>query len=414
MGFTAVLKNKHFKNISKDQDLEREKLPHEPNLKLAHNLIQYFYDRKNLQTDEMLKLIKITSNAIKNYSDEDLEKLKEIIHHNLDEDIFKMKKLNNEIKKDLDPHQFRKNKLLDLLVQSKKYFDLNWPSIREGYSDKLLNSSNDISWYGTSMLNYMQTTMLEILSVIFSESISDLNCLKKSNIYQIETSPNIQSCYVTQTNASEEDKKCKYEIMKDWRWSTEDKMQTIESKTLKLVVPSLGFTWGGSRFEKEFKEKRFKLHDASSFVGECLNFEYLTTELIKNYVGLLGPNDDFHIQLGLQGLKNICKWRNDVVLPEPGYIFLKGSYCGFVIEVDSEKHSITVLGFNRWMPFIEGFIKETFEMNDGGKWFRLYEQSFVSELSIFVGETNENNTNLPISPDPVYFFEVLKTDIKIF
>ena len=50
--------------------------------------------------------------------------------------------------------------------------------------------------------------------------------------------------------------------MKSWRWSTKDK-----EETLKLVIPSLGFAWGGTRLDKEFKDKYFKTHDASSFVG---------------------------------------------------------------------------------------------------------------------------------------------------
>jgi len=47
------------------------------------------------------------------------------------------------------------------------------------------------------MLNYMQTSMLEILSVIYEAPIGKLNCLKDSeNIYQVNTSPNIQSTEV--------------------------------------------------------------------------------------------------------------------------------------------------------------------------------------------------------------------------
>ena len=123
----------------------------------------------------------------------------------------------------------------------KKYLDFNWSSIQEGDSVKLLYNSNGISWYGTSMLNYMQTTMLEILSVVYDEPVSNLRCLKELDIsiYQIKTSPNIQSCSVIKTNSNDEDKIKKFELMKDWRWSTE--VIENECRILKLVVPSLGF-----------------------------------------------------------------------------------------------------------------------------------------------------------------------------
>ena len=344
---------------NKSDQTYKEKMQLERNRKIAQKQTDYFDARKDEQLNEMNELIKLTSNAIQRYSNEDKTILKKKVSQNLDDDILKIKQLNKQIKKDEDPHQFYSNKLLDLLVQSKKYMDLNWNSIDEGDSVKLLNNSNGISWYGTSMLNYMQTTMLEILSVIHEERVCDLKCLKNTKIYQLKTSPNIQSIYVTQTNACDDDKIKKNEIIKDWRWSTEDTSQ-IENdfKTLKLVTPSLGFAWGGSRFDNEFKEKYFKSHDASSFVGGFLNFEYLSTELLRRYLGLLGSNDDFHVELGLQGLKNILKWQKDLEFPEAGHVFLKNVYCGFVIEVDRENRRITVIGFNRWMPFIEGFVKE--------------------------------------------------------
>jgi hypothetical protein len=356
----------------------------------------------NAQFTEMIALIGITSDTIRNYSRYDEITLKKIIHKHLDEDIEKIKSLNKEIKLyEHDPHGFRVNKLLQLLAQSKKYIDINWPSIREGDSVKLLSNSKGISWYGTSMLNYMQTSMLEILSVIYETPVSDLKCLRDANIYQLNTSPNIQSTYVANDDAYEESKTKKYEILKSWRWSTEDK-----EKTPKLVIPSLGYAWGGSRFDKEFKDKYFKAHDASSFVGENLKYDKLTTELLRGLSNQLHSIDDYHLQFGLDGLKNLLNWKADLVLPEPGHIFWIKFYCGFIIDVDSENKKVSALGFNRWMPFIEGLRKDTYQMNEEGKWYRLYESDLVSELSVFVGETNENCTNIPASAEKMFFFEV--------
>ena len=364
--------------------------------------MKYFDERMNAQFTEIIELIRITSNAIRNYSRYDELTLKTILHKNLDDDIEKMKSLNKEIRShEHDPHSFRLNKLLDLLTQSKKYIDINWPSIRDGDSAKLLSNSKGISWYGTSMLNYMQTSMLEILCFIYETPVSDLKCLRDANIYQLNTSPNIQSTYVAHPNTNEESKIKKFEIMKSWCWSTEDK-----EKTPKLVIPSLGFVWGGTRFDKEFKDKYFKAHDASSFVGECLDYDKLTTELLRGLSDQLNFSDDFHLQLGLDGLKHLLNWKADLVLPEPGHIFLIKFYCGFIIEVDSENKTVTTLGFNRWMPFIEGLRKDTYQMNDEGKWYRLYESNLVSELSEYVGETNENSKIVPASAEKMFFFEV--------
>jgi hypothetical protein len=43
-------------------------------------------------------------------------------------------------------------------------------------------------------------------------------------------------------------------------------------------------------------------------------------------------------------------------------------------------------------------------MNEEGKWFRLYESDLVPELSEYVGETNENSTNIPAPLDKMFFF----------
>ncbi len=132
----------------------------------------------------MVALIGITSDTIRNDSKNDELTLKSIIHKHLDDDIEKIQSLNKEIRShEHDPHAFRLNKLLDLLTQSKKYIDFNWSSIRDGDSVKLLSNSKEISWHGTSMVNYMQTSMLEILSVIYEIPVAhDLTRNLRENI----------------------------------------------------------------------------------------------------------------------------------------------------------------------------------------------------------------------------------------
>ena len=157
----------------------------------------------------------------------------------------------------------------------------------------------------------MQTSMLEILSVIYETSISDMKCLKEAgNIYQIATSPNIQSTHVI----SEEDETNqdsvikKYDILHNWRWSIET---NAIKRPYKLVYPSLGFTFGGSRYDNEFANKYFKLHDASSFVGEFLNYNLLSTLLLRIFINTTSniKTLPFFDKLGIDGLNVTLVWR---------------------------------------------------------------------------------------------------------
>jgi hypothetical protein len=70
----------------------------------------------------------------------------------------------------------------------------------------------------------------------------------------------------------------------------------------------------------------------------------LTTELLRGLSDQLNFSDDFHLQLGLDGLKHLLNWKADLVLPEPGHIFLISFFCGFIIEVDSENKKVTSIG----------------------------------------------------------------------
>jgi hypothetical protein len=358
-----------------------------------------------MQRSEMLKLIEITSHAIKKQtcSVETENDLKIKIHEALDEDISKINKLNAISGEHTFP--FRFNKLLDLFTQAKKYIDLNWKEIKESNAQKLLFKSNGVSWEGTSMLNYMQTSLLEILSVIYETPISDLECLQEAerSIYQSMESPNIQSIRIIHPSYREfanESTLKKYEFIKNWRWSFEDK----------LMIPSLGFAFGGSRVDIEFTNKLYKLHDCSSFVGDFLGFLTFTTKYLKVFFD--GEIEgDLSESLDELKLKLAHKTNNVVVLPEAGNIFIVQSLCGFVVNVDYEKKTIQTLSFTRHMPFIEGLVRETFMLNNDGKWSRKYFNDDVFEdLKIYVSKTNENSFKLPLveKSAQMHFFEIIR------
>ena len=276
--------------ISENEQVER-------NINLVKKLSTFFDERTKRQRFEMLKLIELTATSIKTSKNSNL---KQIVQQALDEDIVKVEALN-KMAKASDPFPFRFNKLLDLLTQAKKYIDLNWEEIKEGNVQKLLYKPNGVSWEGTSMLNYMQTSMLEILSIIYETPISDLKCLKESDgIYQIATSPNIQSISVT-NNRNAISSNEKFDLLHEWRWAAVRETPSI--LIYKLVTPSLGYAFGGSRFESEFVDKKLRLHDCSSFVSEILNLnESFTTNSLKIFTTPEMENE-VEMQQGRESLK---------------------------------------------------------------------------------------------------------------
>ena len=347
----------------------------------------------------MLTLIEVTSRSIQKYSNTE-EDLIGKVSRSLDEDIARMKEIKSNKSTD-DSFSFRYSKLLDLLVQSKKYIDLNWRSIREADVDKLLNRSDGVSWYGTSMLNYMQTSMLEILSVIHDTPVSELACLKEKNVYQLETSPNIQASSIVKTNKniSSEELGKKFSLMSNWRWSIRDK----------LVAPSLGFSFGGSRYDKEYEKKLYKTHDASSFVGEFLKFDRLSTRLLHV---IIDPESDKDLDLfeDLEKLSKLVRWKKHETLPHAGNIILIKKYCAFVTEVDEKKSTIELMGFTRNMPLMEGLVKGTYLMDKDGKLKKKLDSALFKELSIYLDEAHSTNASSWTDSESmaVHFFEVIR------
>ena len=384
-------------------------------------------ERKAKGRSEMLKLIEITANAIRLQLSNgfNVDELKEKIQQALDADILKIIEINKKLVVG-DPYPFRYNKLLDLFTQSKKYIELNWEHIRNGNAEQLLKKFNGISWEGSSMLNYMQTSMLEILSVIYETSISELKCLREAgNIYQVATSPNIQSIrvfnlpnmnYSMFKDVNNQSIIEKYEAMQGWRWSLEENdvehFNYKEKSAYKLVVPSLGFAYGGSRYDKEYSTKNFRLHDCSSLVGDFLGLETFSTHFIKALYdkefefNLTGQQKDIEI---LDRVKQVLKYKGENGVPEPGNVFLISSLCGFVLEVNGEKNEIKVLDSTRFMPYVEGIIEETYVLDeyDHRKWLRQCKNITVEDFSIYIGKTNENSTSLPNKSSIMYFFEVI-------
>ena len=183
-----------------------------------------------------------------------------------------------------------------------------------------------------------------------------------------------------------------------------------EENAFKLVVPALGFAFGGSRFDNEYADKVFRLHDCSSLVGDFLGLDRFSTHFIKALydkefeMNLETQQKDIDI---LNRIRTLLKYKGESGVPEAGNVFIINTLCGFVLEVNDEKNVIKLLDSTRFMPYVEGILVETFARDKDSKWFRQCENITVEEFSMFIGKTNENSTSLPNKSSTMYFFEVI-------
>ena len=380
--------------------------------------MDYYTKRLDMQRLEMNKLIEVTSKSLKTHCrDLDSDDLKRNIEKALDDDILKITSLNN-LKNSDDPFPFIYNKLLDLLTQAKKFLHLHWQHIVEGNSARLLTDSKGISWEGTSVLNYMQTTLLEILSVIYKTRVCDLQVLKEAgNIYQVETSPNLQTVKII--NKIVEKRNEKLDITRGWRWSLEITDQTEDETDderifPKLVVPMLGFYMGGSRFDSKYADKLFRAHDASSLISGLLDIdESFTTVHVKALAdaefarSLVDHKRNISI---LEKTKRVLVKRASASMPEPGNVFIAKFYIGFVVDVINDMSNskrIKIVGCNRFMPYIEGLVIEEYVLQESGQWLKSWENVHGDELRYYAGPTNENEKNVVVDSVFMHFFNVI-------
>ena len=298
-------------------------------------------DRTNAQYQELQKLAIATSKAMNEFSI-----AKSIVMEALDLDIALARDINKTFKAGIDPYPLAYNKLAHLLEGAKILINNHFDQIYSGdYSFVQAASSgyipNPYSEFTTSMPNYTQTAMLEILSIIREKPISEIPDLQKEKIYDINFSPNIQG--VKSANP------LTLEPIREWRWCS--KSDELGSKSYsELIVPALGYYFGGSRYDDNYATKQFKQEDCSSIVAKWAGAEL--PFVTQNILDILDPtksqSTDYN-KSAFSVLRPIGEDRS----PLAGDIFCFPGHCGVLAQYSDPEGPVTVLSDTRLMPVWE-------------------------------------------------------------
>lgn len=188
---------------------------------------------------------------------------------------------------------------------------------------------------GTYTPNFLQTALLTMLYVAKdAKSIDELTVLHENNIYQVATSPTLQTVELPGSFKIEG-----LPVIKDWFYNY----------NCELLVPTVGYAYGGSRKEIKYDDKAFKNEDCSSFVAKCVGLDPRVTStwhLKQAYAGT-SLSDTGHILKALMPLKN-----NEIIMP--GDIFVRGGHTGFVCKISEMDGKLIQkeLSYNRSLPAI--------------------------------------------------------------
>ena len=209
----------------------------------------------------------------------------------------------------------------------------------------------------TSMPNYLQTLMLETLAVIRNVPITQIPDLQQEKIYDINYSPNIQWVKAANNNTLSS------ATESEWRWCDSSKGYN------ELIVPALGYYFGGSRYDVNYKDKQFKQEDCSSALGKWLGLpvESITTFSTRSFISL--DNE----------LKSILKPIGEDRDPKTGDVFWYQGHCGVVTCYEDKESAISVLSCNRFMPFFEGFVYQKYSPIENGKKVVVLDPEFLAE-----------------------------------
>lgn len=261
-------------------------------------------------------------------------------------------KLNEEIKV-FNPHPALKfNKLTEIFKCTEEIIDNDLYEALEGtllsrypidqnsktilYGAKDANE-NIINYSGTSKPNCIQNTYLLVLRALTdAKTIQDIQKLHDSRIYEVENSPNIQT-----TKLPDNFNNSAY---KSWFYFYQDEESPTQGE---LLVPHLGYAFGGSRADSRYKDKIFKSEDCSSAVAKWLG---ATEPFITTSMKAVHENSS--------ECDNFCKSAKAVLTPvvdkETGYIFFFPGHTGVVTNVYPNEELFETLSYSRDMTNVEG------------------------------------------------------------
>ncbi|MDX2050418.1 MAG: hypothetical protein SFT93_04535 [Rickettsiaceae bacterium] len=272
------------------------------------------------------------------------------------------------------------------------------------FADVLETSRKDImygalNWDTTAYADYLQTMLLEILSITSNCRVADVGLLAAKKIYNLDESPNIQGIRSLHNV---------FDILPEYRWfAKKHKLNSWDRECYtELVVPSLGYYYGGTRvpewnehleikdvIDKAYQHKTFKMEDCSSFVGKFIDAD---------------PNIDTSDML-LGKIVQMHKYEESHK-PKSGDIFVYKGHCGFVIEFDESNKTLITLECHRHMPFRDGFLLKKYHVEDNGYITASFEEFCGTEVEMFCGldlSLPEGNSE---TYGPVSYYHCFATD----
>lgn len=221
---------------------------------------------------------------------------------------------------------------------------------------------NDGDIKGTPVPNFIQTALLTTLCVVKdAKSLQHLDELLKTgdiNIYQADSSPNIQTTALPPSFKLETD--CPE--LKDWFYYYVDAKSPSQGE---LLVPGLGYAYGGSRYDSRYNDKVLKTEDCSSSIAKWVGIEgAVWTGLLKEVHS--GASHEDRILNKMTALEKGAEIK-------PGDVFVRGAHTGLVSQVlrDDNGLKIEVISYNRDIPTnMEGLGYNEEGITDGHIFFR--------------------------------------------
>ena len=309
--------------------------------------------RRKISFQELNKLEQvIISKQLNVKADITIERITKL----LNTDIIMLAKINEEMQIH-NPHPALKfNKLSEIFKCSLEIIQNNFTTATEGNllsvfpinpnSITILGGTKDdvgkiINYSGTSQPNCIQNVYLLLLRAITKEE--SLANLDLGDIYNPNHSPNIQTTKLPST----------FDSSKYISWFyiySSSKMNQFE-----LLVPTLGYAFGGSRADPHYANKEFKTEDCSSALAKWLGAKapFITSNMKAVFENSPGCNEDAFCQAAKEVLSPLS---TDTLQnhPQKGEIFFFPGHTGIVSNVYYNEQLIETLSYSRDMPSIEG------------------------------------------------------------
>ena len=245
---------------------------------------------------------------------------------------------------------FKTNKNSEILECANDYltkygFVTLWDSMLENHP----MVENEKTWLGVHNNDYKGTSIIncvQALTYITLVELDEIENIKKLNIYNITSSPLIQTTALPPT-ATEHP--LYYNFSQSF-FFFKDHNSAAQGE---LMFFTLGYSFGGSRPDIRHHNKEFRTEDCSSAVAKWLETNCsFTTHTLKSLFQDDCKDKDPCCESTRTTLKPLGTTLGEVA-PGDIYVFQKGGHMGIVTEILNETHFET-LSYTRVMPEIEG------------------------------------------------------------